>query len=552
MRDTLGKQIEAAVQAAFDVKVEVELTRPEEEFGDYATNVALQLAGQLGKKPRDIAETLAKELGEKLAGQVSEVAVAGPGFLNFRLNDQTLLEALDGQPSQTRAGQEILVEFGDPNPFKAMHLGHLYSTIVGDVISRLLESAGADVKRLSYHGDVGMHVAKAIWGIRELQKEQGKDINSVPRDERPDFLSTAYATGAQKYEEDATAKQEIEAINERVYKQDDPDINNLYQLGKEWSFEYFDKIFDELGVHYKKRYLESDSSKEGLEFVKAHVGKVFEKSDGAIIYKGEKAGLHTRVFINSRGLPTYEAKDLGLAELKNRDFPEATESVIITAHEQSEYFKVMLAALREIDSGLADKTKHIAHGFLSLTTGKMSSRRGDVYAAADLLAAVQDAIKRQYPESTEQVQTDAYLAGVKYTFLKNRIGGDIVFDVQESVTLEGNSGPYLQYAHARARSILKKAGEPTQPAGDLQPDERSLARKISEYPEVVDKAVSELMPHHVCTYLYELAQVFNHFYEGNRVIGDERQALRLGLVNKYAETLQRGLSLLGIAAPERM
>lgn len=556
MKDELEKQVAAVCKELFDTEVSIELTRPEERFGDYATNIALQLAPRLGKNPREIGEALAVKLRESLAGQVKEISIVDPGFLNFKLEDRQLLADLAGQPRQKSAGREILIEFGDPNPFKAMHLGHLYSAIAGDAIARLFEVSGATVRRASYHGDVGMHAAKAVWQLRNLQRERqakGEDISSTPAAERAGFLNQAYAAGAKEYEANTTARSEIQDVNEHIYRRDDDEINALCELGKKWSFEIFDEIFDELGIHYQKRYLESDSSATGLKFVRQNVGKVFEESDGAVVFRGEKAGLHTRVFINSRGLPTYEAKDLGLAEMKQQDFPEADESVIITAHEQTEYFKVMLAALRQIDPKIADKTRHMAHGFLSLTTGKMSSRTGKVYPAADLLTAVHEAVKRLYAESDGQTRTETYLAAVKYTFLKSRVGSDIIFDIEESVTLEGNSGPYLQYAHARARSVLRKAGsaKAEQPA-DLEPDERSLARKLSEYPETVDRAVDELMPHHICTYLYELAQTFNRFYEHNRVIGDPRQAQRLYLVGRYTEILKTGLGLLGIAAPEKM
>ena len=562
MKDELEKQIAAACKEVFDAETEVALTRPEEQFGDYATNVALQLSKQIGKNPREIAEALAVKLRETLTEQIDEVTIAGPGFLNFKLNSASLSETAKTGPARIFEGQQVLVEFGDPNPFKAMHLGHLYSTIVGDTISRLLETAGADVKRLSYHGDVGMHVAKAIWAVKKAVTASTASIADCF--ETDTTIGNYYTQGAKAYDEDSAAKESIETINQAIYayhngEKIDDLVTEIYEIGCRASFDYFDKVFAELGVHYAQngRYLESKSTVFGLEFVKQNIGKVFEESEGAVIYRGEKAGLHTRVFINSRGLPTYEAKDLGLTELKHRDFPQAAKSIIITAHEQSEYFKVMLAALSEIDPALAAKTSHIAHGFLSLTTGKMSSRSGDVYAATNLMAAVHDAVKAQYPEASALTQTETYLAAIKYAFLKNRIGGDIVFDVEESVALEGNSGPYLQYAHARARSILRKAeGTKAQAGGPsdvtFEPDEKSLLRKIGGYSETVDKAIAEMMPHHVCTYLYELAQTFNRFYEHNRVIGDERQFTRLLLVGRYAQTLRDGLELLGIVAPEQM
>lgn len=547
------KEIEAAVAAAskklFQVDIRPELSRTEEQFGDYSTNIAMQLAGQLGKTPRSVAEELATELQN--VPDIENVSIAGPGFLNFKVKDKVLFEAAQGSTTwqKINKGKEILAEFGDPNPFKEMHIGHLYTAIIGDAIAGLLEATGARVQRLSYHGDVGLHVAKWLFGVHQ---ELGWDTEAASKAIHEKGIGYFYALGAKAYEQDEQAKKEIEAINNQVYARDHEGIERMYRLGKNLSFDKFDEIFQLLGVEYKKRYLESDSAEEGMKFVKENIGKVFEQSDGAVVYKGEKAGLHTRVFINSRGLPTYETKDLGLAELKNKDFPASSQSVIITAHEQSEYFKVMLAALSEIDKELAAKTRHLPHGFVNLSSGKMSSRSGNVYAATDLLLEVKDMVHQQYPASL--VRKEVTFAAVKYAFLKHRLGSDLVFDIEESVSLEGNSGPYLQYAHARASSILAKAPSAntdiTSP--NLDDSERSMARKISEYPEVIEKAAVELMPHHIAIYLYELAQSFNRFYEKSRIIGDERQDIRLNLTAAYQKVLQNGLGILNINAPERM
>lgn len=556
--DEIREVLSRVVHELFAVKLKPELTTTDEQFGDYTTNVAMQLAGQLKRNPREVADELVPKLFEALSMQVKEINIAGPGFINIRLNDQTVLEnALKATTiPKIEKDKLIIVEFGDPNPFKEMHLGHLYTAVVGDAICHLLETTGAKVQRVSYHGDVGLHVAKAIWGMQQAYRESGKAFSedSVVGTLNKN-LGFYYAQGSKAYEEDPEAAEEIKAINKQVYEHIydglSNDIGQLYDWGKPRSFRNFDEVFKELGIKYDKRYLESASSKKGLEFVHQNTGKVFKESEGAIIYEGEKVGLHTRVFINSRGLPTYEAKDLGLAELKDTDYPDAAQSIIITAHEQSEYFKVMLAALHEIDPKLAEKTTHLAHGFLSLTTGKMSSRTGDVYAATNLMGSVEDEVKRQYPDLKPSNKT--YLAAVKYALLKNRVGSDIVFDVQESVSLEGNSGPYLQYAHARARSVLAKAGkQPAKTIESLEAGERSLAREIGRYPTVVQKAVEDLMPHHVCTYLYELAQAFNRFYEHNRVVDDPREAERLVLVTLYADVLKDGLGLLGIVAPDKL
>jgi arginyl-tRNA synthetase len=539
--------VKAAAKKLFDTEIEPEISRPAGQFGDYATNAALQLAKKAAATPRQIAEELVAEL-QSMPG-IKEIGIAGPGFINFSLTDEALQKAMRSatQLPKPLDGQEILVEFGDPNPFKEMHIGHLYSYIVGEAICRLLEAQGADVKRLSYHGDVGLHVAKAIYGLQASQSEQshGETIDLE------NYLGKAYSYGSEKYENDAAAKEEIDKINVEIYQKVSPKINKLHQDGNKISFDYFDKILDLLSISTDRRYLESETIEPGLKTVKENTGKVFKESQGAIIYDGEKQGLHIRVFITSKGLPTYEAKDLGLTELKDRDFPKAARSIIITANEQSDYFRVMLAALAEINPALAQKTTHLSHGFLSLTSGKMSSRTGNVYPAMKLLLEVKDTVHELYPKS--EVKKEVSFGAVKYGFLKHRLGSDIVLDVDESVSLEGNSGPYLQYAYARACSILAKANQNTQAVVEtLDENERSLARKISEYPEIIEKAAGELMPHHVCTYLYELAQTFNSFYEKSRIIGDEREAGRLELVQTYSQVLKSGLNILNIEAPERM
>lgn len=276
---------------------------------------------------------------------------------------------------------------------------------------------------------------------------------------------------------------------------------------------------------------------------------VLGESDGAIVFKGEDHGLHTRVFINSEGLPTYETKDLGLAAAKWDDYhPDI--NVIITGNDIIEYMKVVLKVASHFYPEITEQTKHLTHGMIKLSGGvKMSSRKGNFLRADDILEAAEDAAKQINPKA----DYNTVLAAVKYAFLKNRIGGDIIYDSKESVALEGNSGPYLQYSHARARSIIAKvASKPNAEPTNFLDGERSLVRKLGEYSEVIDKAVEELMPHHICTYLYELAQTFNNFYEHNRVIDDDRQATRLYLVGQYADTLKKGLGLLNITAPERM
>lgn len=556
MEEKLMQAIASICKDVFSLDIEPVLSRPDEQFGDYACNVALQLAKQLGKNPKEVANEISVQL-EQTDG-VKSVVVAGPGFINITLDDTTLIaSAFKIDPHQINKDQEVLIEFGNFNPLKTVHLGHLYTTIVSSAIARLFERSGAKVHPISYHGDVGMHIAKAIWAIGtevdwDTSKITGLQDGDKDMQGFKTILGSYYARGTAAYDADPQAVQEIKEVNRQVYERDNPDVNKIHELCVRRSMEYFDTIYDELGVSFERHFMESETAVIGSKVVEDNIGKVFEESDGAVVYKGEQDGLHTRVFLNSQRLPTYEAKDLGLIELKKQAYPSADKSIIITGNEQQEYFKVMLAALKHIHPEEAAKTEHITHGLLSLTTGKMSSRTGNVFGAQSLMDATRIAVSKAFPDADSDVRHDVFMAALKYTFLKSRIGGDIMFDVQESVSLEGNSGPYIQYAYARAMSILRKKSANASAFITLEEGERSLVRKLSEYEEVLEHATEERLPHHICTYLYELAQTFNRFYEKNRVIDNEREAERLQIVQAYSSVLKDGLETLGIPAPEKM
>lgn len=571
----MKQELEAAIAAVskdlYDIDASAELTRPEEQFGDYATNVALQLARTLNKNPREVAEAIAARLRIDLKDKVSDVSIAGPGFVNVRLGDRALLhyaaDALSIKPT-SYSGQVVVLEYSDPNPFKVLHTGHLYQGVIGDAIANLLVHAGADVHCVNFGGDVGLHVGKTMWAIlQELDGEHPEKLTELSTDMRSEWMAKAYVRGTQAYDKDETTKQEIIELNRRVYKLHNENdhqspLAQIYWTCRTWSYEYFAAFYARVGSRFEKYYPESTTAPLGIDTVREQTKKgVYEESDGAIIFRGEPYGLHTRVFINSNGLPTYEAKDVGLIMAKWQDY-HFDRTIIITGNDIVEYMKVVLKSIEQFAPQLAQRTTHLTHGNVKLAGGvKMSSRKGNFLRAADVLDIVAEANR----EATGKDDDDVVLGAVKYAFVKQRLGADIIFNPHDSVSLEGNSGPYLQYAYARARSVIRKkegghqtvhAEKNTEPRifapEALEADERTLVRKISEYPEVVERSVNELMPHHVATYLYELAQTFNRFYELNRVVGSPREEFRLKLVSSYADTLQAGLKLLGITAPERM
>lgn len=544
------------------------------EHGDYATNVALSIAKRQNKSPREAAEEIAEALrtNPELENIVEKVEVAGPGFINFFISDKALASSIENTSSDelessrksSLSGKNIMVEFTDPNPFKEFHIGHLYSNAVGESVSRLLESQGANVKRACYQGDVGMHVAKSLWGLSKKMAEDGvgvSDLEEMDVESRVRYMGQAYALGASAYEEDSESANEMKAINKKVYEKDG-DIYSLYQKGKQWSLEYFEIIYKKLGTKFDYYYFESEAGVAGRDLVLKYLEKgVFEKSQSAVVFPGEKHGLHTRVFINSAGLPTYEAKELGLAPRKYKDF-KYDISVIITGNEINEYFKVLLKALEIINPEIAKKTIHLGHGMVRLPEGKMSSRTGKIISGEQLLEQVVSEIrkisKEQDPETIEMVA----VAAIKGAFLQSSIGQNIIFDIGKSIRTDGNSGPYLQYTHARTHSILEKVNADSNQNSGLpgketislpfDKEERILARVLNYYPEIVQNAAINYSPHILVNYLFDLAQTFNGFYAVERVVGSDRQSSRLFLTYHVGKVIKAGLGLLGIEAPGKM
>jgi len=558
-------------------EAEFSLEHPaDEKMGDYATNVAMILAKKSQKPPREVAETLVKELrGSKEIDEVIEkIEVAGPGFINFFLTDKYLSYEMDEVVTENDDygkglrwdGKKVMVEYTDPNPFKQFHIGHLMSNTIGESLSRLVEFSGGEVRRACYQGDVGMHVAKSIWGLRELLKEKNqtmKEVGKLKLEERAAFLGKAYAMGAAGFEENEKVKDEINELNKTVYDRSDEEISAVYDLGRQWSLDYFETIYKRLGTKFNFYFFESEAGPRGMEIVRSHIDDgVFEESEGAVVFKGEKYGLHTRVFMNSLGLPTYEAKELGLAQTKYERFAY-DKSIIITGNEINEYFRVLIKAMTLIYPELAAKQTHIGHGMLNLKHGKMSSRTGNVVTGESLLDEAGEEIRKKMEETgkikeiddVDKVINTISVGAIKYSMLKQSPGKDIVFDFETSLSFEGDSGPYLQYAYARAMSLLtksKKSQDKYVKIQDPTEEELIILRWIYRFEEVADLATKEMAPNFICSFLIELASRFNHFYAECQVMGSDREAERLKITSAFAQVIKNGLWLLGIDVVERM
>lgn len=561
--DEIREKLEEEIKKLFDVEVVPEVTiAPENQNGDFATNVAMKLTGELKKKseswaPREIAEKIAKEMEASDLGFTVEVA--GPGFLNFIARDEywkTKLAELTldfdkNISSDEYSGKTVICEFSDPNPFKVLHIGHLYTSIVGDSISKLVEYAGGNVVRANFGGDVGLHVAKTLYALTVERPASSQSISVENASEMAEVLAKAYVEGTRAYEDDEKVKAQIVELNKKIYDIAEHDIHDgelaeMYWRGREASYQYFKDFYQRVGVKFDKYYPESTVAKRGLAEVKAHIGDVYEESDGAVIFPGEKYDLHTRVFINKEGLPTYESKDVGLIFTKWDDY-HFDKSIVITGNDIIDYMKVVLKSVEQYAPELVDRTEHITHGNVRLPGNeKMSSRKGNFVKAVDVLDDVQRLV------SDEKIA----LAAVKYAFLKYKIGGNIEFDAKESVSTTGNSGVYLLYSAVRAKKILEKVSKTneTELPADWKLDnyEKQMIKVVSQYKDILNEALLEFAPHKIANYLYNIAQEFSRFYENVKVAGSEREQERAQIVKAYLMTMTHGLNILGIEIPEEM
>lgn len=543
----LKKLVDTYIKEIFYEEVDSELTRPDPQYGDFACNIALQLGKKLKKNPRDIAQAVVDQLAQ--TDIVASAEVAGPGFINIWVSDTYLMGYAEAAKLyQPYKNKKVVIETNNPNPFKAMHIGHAFNAIVAETIANLLEAGGAEIHRVSYHGDVGSHVGKSMYSLLRYVNGDLSKLKSIPAQERNSFMSKMYAEGAKAYKDSESAKAEIDKLAEQSFVLEDFLYKEVYETVKRWSFDQIDELVARLGNKpIEKRYLESEADILGVKTVKAHSGDVFIESEGAMVFPGSKYGSFDNVFVSSNGRGLYGARDLGLMQLKNNDY-HADKSYIVTAEEQRDYFKGVIKAAELCLPELKDVTINIPTGTVKLTSGKMSSRSGEVIEVDWLFEQIASAIKERGSEANEAIMTSA----MRYQFLKVRIGSDVIFDVNEASSIQGNSGPYLQYAYARACSVLAKSSDSNVTFENLTKEEHQLLLKTSEFNEVFERSVTELMPHHICAYLYQLTQEFNRFYEKNRVIGDGREAIRLALIKLYIANLRRGLLLLGIPAIESM
>lgn len=598
-------------------------------FGDYTTNVALQLSGLLKKNPVEIATVLVDAIhrdvssksterfftydGEdiSLSGLIERAEVAGPGFVNIHLqpsyfstyikrvlsekDTDRITQSINLLSRLTLSKRKIMVEFAHPNTHKEFHIGHLRNISIGESLVRILQANRAEVFRANYEGDVGAHVAKAIWGVTYLITDQvwlkEHNLQNKSRDEvlaylrglspsqKAKFLGQGYAMGSKKYEESEDAKNEIILLNKTIYK--DPKQADLWEETRGWSLEYFDTVYKRLGTHFDRLFFESEVERVGRQLVLDNIetGIFIKDKDGSVYFPGENYGLNNCVFVTKEDYATYEGKEVGLEDLEYRTFPFDLEMHIV-ANEQINFFEIAFEAVAQVFPYQRGKQYHLAYGMVQLKGAKLSSRTGQVLTADGLIdqakEKIQAIVKRSSEnkegytqELIEEISETVAVSAVKYSMLRVNPRMDIQFDLEEALSFDGESGPYLLYTYARTKSVLRKAKTLSHDFLDLNSikeyqnisnEENTLIRTLYHFSETVTEAGKTLSPNLIASYLFGLAQTFNLFYNKHSILSPEGDTknkdlvigFRLAITELTADTLKKGLELLGIDTVERM
>ncbi len=553
---------------------------PDTTKGDLAFP-CFRLAKERKMNPAELAKEVAGDLAE---GWIAAESVkAQGGFVNATLKvgeavHRVILDieaAAETYGDATATGQRIALEYAQPNTHKEMHVGHLRNAILGSSLIRLLQSAGNEVIAMSYHGDVGAHVAKCLW---QLVKQAGvdpmtltgEDVNHLltsvpPENQNGRWLGKVYSKSTESLEAEPEAQTVISFVQHKLEERD-PVWDALWQETRRWSLDEMAGIFRELGLVIDRQYFESEVVDRGQEIVDQLLAKgVAKESEGAIIVDLEEEKLGVFLVRKSDGASLYGTKDLALAELKAREYPDAERSLLIVDNRQTLYFKQLFETLRRM--GHSVEHEFVGYEFVTTKSGAMSSREGNVVSYASFRDAVLDVARREVMErhddwSEGKVLHTAWcvmLAGMKFGMLRQDNDRVFTFDIEQALAFDGATGPYIQYAATRLGSILRKVE--TKPDLDDRltfhfnhPSEKALAMALAVWPETVAKAADELRPALVAQWCLETAQATNDFYRDVSVLEsvDELRDGRLRLVAAARIALIRGLSLLGIPMPDEM
>lgn len=554
-----------------DIKNLIEIPK-EKSLGDYAFPCFV-LAKTQKKNPAEIASELVKKICEIKTTKkyFSKIVSQGP-YVNFYsdsslLSSQTLGKILKDKKDYGRSSigkkSKVMIEYCQVNTHKAFHVGHLRGTLTGAALIRLLNFAGYDVTSANYQGDIGAHVAKSLWYLTKHYKGE------YPKKDRGIWLGQIYQKANSLLESEAKKKpiyeKEISEVLQKLEAKD-KSLVELWTKTRQWSLDDFEVIYKKLGVSFDNYFFESQMEKPGKEIVQSLKKQgLVQESDGALIVNLEKYNLAVCIVLKSDGTALYSTKDLALAKVKFEKF-KIKKSVYVVGSEQKFYFQQIFKILELMGFAQAKDCYHVPYGLVNLEGGKISSREGELLLGDELIERVKstaaDEVKKRHEDWDEKLTNKTAdsiaLAGIKFDMISIDTNKPIIFSIKKALDFEGESGPYIQYAHARICSILRNYNSKTPDYVDMtmldKVEEKKIVSMLAQFCLVIEDSAQNYRLTTLCRYLLDLSQAFNEYYHKYQILKEEEKVrdARIVLITSIKQVLENGLTILGIDAPEKM
>ena len=587
LQATLEIHIKKAISQLYKVDLEsVEFQATRKEFEGDITVVVFPMLRFVKGNPLQIGQSI----GEFLIANVEEVIRFNvvKGFLNVVLSDAYFLNFFKETSDYSKFGkvtgeeETIMVEYSSPNTNKPLHLGHIRNILLGYSVAEILKASGKKAYKTQIVNDRGIHICKSMLAWKTHGNGETPEITGLKGDklvgnyyvkfdqEYKKEIAQLLAEGFSEKEAKLKAPSLIKAQEMLIkWEAGDEETVSLWKTMNGWVYGGFDKTYASLGVDFDKLYYESNTYLLGKEVIKEGLSKdvFFQKEDGSIWCDLTEDGLDEKIVQRSDGTAVYMTQDIGTAIQRVKDYPEITGMIYTVGNEQDYHFKVLFLILKKLGYQWAENLFHLSYGMVDLPSGKMKSREGTVVDADDLISDMAQTAKKiseelgKIDDFSEEEKEGLYktigLGALKYYILKVDPKKRILFNPEESVDFQGNTGPFIQYTYARIQSILRKAGTPTEVSNllELHPKEKELVKQLQLFPEAIQQAGAQYSPALIANYTYELVKSFNSFYQNVSILGtdnNEEKSFRIQLSKAVSDVIKTAFGLLGIEVPERM
>ena len=587
LQNTLSEKVKQAISQLYNASLEsVEFQSTRKEFEGDITVVVFPMLRVVKGNPVQIGEAI----GEYLVANVDVVIRFNvvKGFLNLVFSDTYFVDFFNSVSDfsnfgkQTGTNETYMVEYSSPNTNKPLHLGHVRNILLGYSVAEILKASGKKAYKTQIINDRGIHICKSMLAWEKFGNGETPEISGLKGDK---LVGNYYVKFDQEYKKEvlqlmAEGLTESEAKIKapslikaqemlRKWEADDKEVVSLWKMMNEWVYDGFNKTYDSIGVDFDTLYYESNTYLLGKEVIKEGLQKevFFQKKDGSIWCDLTEDGLDEKIVQRSDGTAVYMTQDIGTAIQRVKDYQDITGMIYTVGNEQDYHFKVLFLILKKLGYQWADHLYHLSYGMVDLPSGKMKSREGTVVDADDLISDMAKTAKKiseelgKIDDFTEKEKEHLYhtigLGALKYYILKVDPKKRILFNPEESVDFQGNTGPFIQYTYARIQSILRK-GELSVKSSNLEvlhPKEKELIKQLQLFPETIQQAAAQYSPALIANYTYELVKSFNSFYQNVSILGadfEEEKSFRIKLSRAVSDVIKTSFGLLGIDVPERM